>query len=144
MADISFLKTVKHNCDISDARDNGIYSICTLVLKLRNLYKWENGLEPWQEPDSPVLLDWIAAKEEYWESIHDEPFLHIPVNCEKVDPFLLPTINEYLASENHVYGAGYGRSMKAVFFIAEVLENRVVEGTPVLILGEEKARELSR
>jgi len=143
MTDPSLLKAIKHNCDISDARDNGIYSICTLVLKLRNLYKWENGLEPWQEPDSPVLLDWIAAKEEYWESIHDEPFLHIPVNCEKVDPFLLPTINEYLASENHVYGAGYGRSMKAVFFIAEVLEDRVVEGSPALILGKEEARELS-
>ena len=143
MTDASLLKTIKYNCDISDARDNGIYSICTLVLKLRNLFKWEKRLEPWQEPDSPVLLDWIAAKEEYWESIQEESFLQIPINCEKVDPFLLSTINEYLASGKHVYGAGYGRSMKAVFFIAEVLENRVVEGTPVLILGEEKARELS-
>ena len=143
MSDVSFLKTIKYNCDISDARDNGIYSICTLVLKLRNLFKWEEGLEPWQEPDSPVLLDWIAAKEEYWESIKNEPFLQIPINCENVDPFLLPIINEYLASGNHVYGAGYGRSMKAVFFIAEVLEDRVVEGVPTLILGKEKARELS-
>jgi hypothetical protein len=143
MPDTSLLKTIKHNCDISDARDNGIYSICTLVLKLRNLFKWEKGLEPWQEPDSPVLLNWIAAKEEYWESIQEESFSQITINCEKVDPFLLPTINEYLASGNHVYGAGYGRSMKAVFFIAEILGNRVVEGIPTLILGEEKARELS-
>jgi len=143
MTDDSFLKTIKHNCDISDARDNGIYSICTLVLKLRNLYKWENGLEPWQEPDSPVLLDWIASKEEYWESIQEQSFLQIPINGKKVDPFLLPTINEFLASGNHVYGAGYGRSMKAVFFVAEVLEDRVVEGSSALILGKEKARELS-
>ena len=143
MTDASILKTIKHNCDISDARDSGIYSLCTLVLKLRNLYKWENGLEPWQEPDSPVLLDWIAAKEEYWETIQEKPFLQIPINGETVDPFLLPVINEYLSSDNHVYGAGYGRSMKAVFFIAEVLENRMIEGCQTLILGEEKARELS-
>ena len=117
MADASFLKTVKQNCDISDARDNGIYSICTLVLKLRNLYKWENGLEPWQEPDSPILLDWIGAKEEYWETIQDKKFLRIPINGEGVDPFLLPIINEHFSSGNHIYGAGYGRSMKAVFFI---------------------------
>ena len=143
MTDASFLKTIKHNCDISDARDNGIYSICTLVLKLRNLYKWEHGLEPWQEPDSPVLLDWIAAKEEYWETIKDKPFSQIPINGEEVDPFLLPIINESLSFDNHIYGAGYGRSMKAVFFIAEVLEDRVVEGCPTLILGKEKARELS-
>jgi len=143
MKDSSFLKTVKYNCDISDARDNGIYSICTLVLKLRNLYKWENGLEPWQEPDSPVLLDWIAAKEEYWETIQEKPLLQIPINGKNVDPFQLPKINGYLSSDNQVYGAGYGRSMKAVFFIAKVLEDRMVEGCPTLILGEEKARELS-
>jgi len=136
-------KTVRDNCDISDARDNGIYSICTLVLKLRNLYKWEHGFEPWQEPDSPVLLDWIAAKEEYWETIQEKPFSRIPVNGKKIDPFKLPEINKYLAAGNHVYGAGYGRSMKAVFFIAEILDTRMVEGCRTLILGKEKARELS-
>ena len=143
MTDSSLLKTIKYNCDISDARDNGIYSICTLVLKLRNLYKWEYRLEPWQEPDSPVLLDWIAAKEDYWETIQEKSFSQISVNGEGIDPFLLPTINEHLSSDNHVYGAGYGRSMKAVFFIAEILENRVFEGCPTLILGKEKAREIS-
>jgi len=143
MNESSFYYAVKHNCDISDARDNGIYSICTLVLKLRNLYKWETGLEPWQEPDSPVLLDWIAAKEAYWESMQNKPFLPLPINDQTVDPFLLPLINEHLSPDSLFYGAGYGRSMKAVFFVAEILEDRVVEGCPALILGKEKARELS-
>jgi hypothetical protein len=143
MTDSSLLKSIKHNCDISDARDNGIYSICTLVLKLRNLYKWEHGLKPWEEPDSPVLLDWIAAKEEYWESIHAEPFAPIPVNGEEIDPFQLPAINRHLSVTNQIYGAGFGRSMKAVFFMAEILEDRQVCGCPTLILGKEKARELS-
>jgi hypothetical protein len=139
----SFVKTITRNCDISDARDNVIYSICTRGLKLRNLYKLEHGIEPWVEPDSPGLLDWIAAKEEYWESIYSEPFLPIPINGENIDPFLLSPINSFLSDKNLVYGAGYGRSMKAVFFMAEILEERLVEGCPTLILGKEKARELS-
>jgi len=143
MVSNAHIKIIRHNCDISDARDNGIYSICTLVLKLRNLYKWEHGLEPWEEPDSPLLLDWIATKEEYWETIHNEPFSTIPINGKKIDPFRLSLINRFLAVDNHIYGAGYGRSMKAVFFMAEILEDQVVEGCPTLILGKEKARELS-
>ena len=116
MTDNAFQQAVRHNCDVSDARDNGIYSICTLVLKLRNLYKWENCMEPWQEPDSPVLLDWIAAKEDFWEDMHDKPFMPLPVRSRTVDPFQLPEINAHLSSDGFVYGAGYGRSMKAVFF----------------------------
>ena len=49
MTESRVLDTIRHNCDISDARDNGIYSICNLVLKLRNLYKWEHAIEPWQD-----------------------------------------------------------------------------------------------
>ncbi len=141
--DDSFYQAVKRNCDISDARDNGIYSICTLVLKLRNLYKWEHGLNPWEEPDPPVLLDWIGAREEYWETIHGEEFSPIPVNGKRIDPFLPEEITPRLSSANLLYGAGYGRSMKAVFFVADVLEERWVEGCRAFVLGREKARELS-
>jgi len=139
----SFIQIVRHNCDISDALDNGIYSICTLVLKLRNLYKWENGLQPWQEPESGELLDWIADKEEYWESLSDETFQRLPVNSRDIDPFSLQSANQLLSETGQVYGAGYGRSMKAVFFIAEIVEQKTVAGCPVMILGKETARELS-
>jgi hypothetical protein len=143
MKESYFFKKVRNNCDISDARDNGIYSLCTLVLKLRNLYKWEHGLQPWEEPESAELLDWIAAKEEYWETISGDPFQHLPVNGKDVDPFSLQSANEMLAEAGQVYGAGYGRSMKAVFFIAKMVERKSVEGCPVIILGHESARELS-
>ena len=143
MTESSFVQIVRHNCDISDARDSGIYSICTLVLKLRNLYKWEHGLQPWQEPESGELLDWIAAKEEYWETLNGETFQRLPVTSGDIDPFSLHPVNEMLSKTGQVYGAGYGRSMKAVFFIAEIVEQRTVAGCPVMILGKETARELS-
>jgi len=65
------IKEIQYNCDVSDARDHGIYSMCSLVLKLRNLYKWETGGQPWSEPESSELLDWIEAREQYWQDISD-------------------------------------------------------------------------
>jgi len=135
-------KCIQHNCDISDARDNGIYSLCTMVLKLRNLYKWERGLEPWEEPDSPVVLDWIEAKENYWEKIAEEEYIKLPVKGSLLDPYDITKVNEKLQDSTY-YGAGYGRSMKSIFFLSEVIERTGVDGCPVLILGKEKVRELS-
>lgn len=141
--DTDFTRTVQHNCDISDARDNGIYSICMLVLKLRNLYKWEHDIEPWEEPESAELLDWIDAKENYWEKIIDEPYQPFPGRSSSIDPYDVIAVNELLGNEEIVYGAGYGRSLKSIFFLAEKIREDLVEGCPVVILGREKAKELS-
>lgn len=143
MTETDIIRTVQSNCDISDARDNGIYSICMLVLKLRNLYKWEHGIEPWEEPESVDLLNWIDAKENYWEKIIDEPYQGIAVNGSAIDPYDVGAINEQLSSWNILYGAGYGRSLKSIFFLADIIREDLVEGCPVFVLGREKARELS-
>ena len=143
MIEAELIQTVQHNCDISDARDNGIYSICMLVLKLRNLFKWEHGVEPWEEPESADLLNWIDTKENYWEKIIDEPYQPITLNGVQVDPYEVHAINKQLADHNMVYGAGYGRSLKYVFFLAELLREENVENCKVYLLGREKAKELS-
>lgn len=143
MSASSIARIIQHNCDISDARDNGIYSICTLVLKLRNLYKWEHHIEPWAEPESADLLDWIEAKENYWGTIAGESFEKITGNGADLSPWDLPEINRLLDGTGLVYGAGYGRSMKAIFFLSEKIREEVVEGCPVLVLGRERAKELA-
>jgi len=143
MTESPFIRAVQRNCDISDARDNGIYSICTLVLKLRNLYKWEHGMEAWQEPESAELLDWIEARENFWKTIADKPFEPLPINGVHINPWDAGVVNTMLAETGLVYGAGYGRSMKAVFFLAEKIREETVEGCPVLILGQEKATDLA-
>jgi hypothetical protein len=135
--------TIQQNCDISDARDNGIYSICSLVLRLRNHYKWERGFEPWDEPEPPVLLEWIAEKETLWETIRERPFLPLTVGERRFDPYQAEPVNEYLSGEGLLYGAGFGKSMKSIFFLGEILETRFVEGYPAVILGMELARELA-
>ncbi len=136
-------RAIQHNCDISDARFGAGFSLCTLILKLRNLYKWEQGLEPWEEPEPAVVLDWIEAKEEQWQTISGEEYQALPVGDTLVDPYDLLSVNAALAGHNLTYGAGYGRSLKSIFFLAEVSERLTVAGCPVLVLGRELARELS-
>ena len=138
-----FIADIQHNCDISDARDHGIYSMCTMVLKLRNLYKWEKNLQPWEEPEAADLLDWIDGKENYWATIAGESFRSLAAGGKRLAPLALEEINEALQGGTLLYGAGYGRSMKAVFFLAEKLEERRAEGCPVVILGRERAREMA-
>ena len=133
---------IRHNCDISDARDHGIYSMCTMVLKLRGLYKWETGLQPWEEAESADLLDWIEVKENFWATIAHEDYRPLAINGRALDPLAIEEINAGLNGTLH-YGAGFGRSMKAVFFLAEKLAERSVEGCPVTILGAEQAREMA-
>ncbi len=139
----SLLTEIKHNCDISDAKDHGAYSMCTMVLKLRNLYKWEHGIEPWSEPEPGDLLDWIEKKENYWETIANEPYSHIHANGQAVSPYDSTAINTLLDNDALIYGSGYGRSMKSVFFLAEILKKYTVEGCPVIITGKEIAKEMA-
>ncbi len=140
--DSDLINDVQYNCDISDARDHGIYSLCTMVLKLRNLYKWERGLQPWEEPESVDLLNWIEAKENYWETIADESFRPLSIAGRQFAPLDLEDVNATL-NGTLLYGAGFGRSMKTVFFLAEKLQQRTIEGCPVVILGTEQAREMA-
>lgn len=138
------LETIRLNCDISDARDAGNFSLCTLFLRLRNIYKWENGLEPWQEPDSPVLLDWIENRESTWEALLSHTITSLPLQHNQLcDPFNVEAVNQELASEKIIYGAGYGHNMKAIFFLADLHEERTLHGYRVIVTGKEWIRELA-
>jgi len=138
-----FIKDVQHNCDISDARDHGIYSMCSMILKLRNLYKWEHRIEPWSEPESADLLDWVDGKEQYWQGLTEESFRPLTILGKPILPHNLGLVNKILDQGNLLYGAGHGRSMKAVFFLADILDKRIVEDCSVYILGREMAKEMA-
>ena len=70
---------VLQNCSISDSRHAGLYSICGLALRLRDLYKWEKGLDPWVEKESSEILEWIADKEEQWLELVEKDFNDISI-----------------------------------------------------------------
>jgi hypothetical protein len=135
-------KQVIRNCTISDARYAGYYSVCGLALRMRDLYKWEKGMEPWQEEDPTVMLEWIGRKEGEWETFAEEDFRPMTIQDGVYDPFDTKGINAVLEPENLFYGAGYLHSLKPSFFLAHLDEKKTLDGSSVCVLGREMARDL--
>jgi hypothetical protein len=127
---------------ISDANNAGMYSICGLALRLRDLYKWEQGLPPWEEREPSEVLEWIEAKEDQWEKNIDNKFKNISINSKTYDPFDTGGINAVLEPQNFFYGAGYARSLKPTFFLAAIEEKSKINGTTIYTLERELARDL--
>jgi len=135
-------RQVLYNCDISDANNAGLYSICGLALRLRDLYKWEHELPPWEERDSAEVLEWIEAKEDQWDRCIDSKFADISIDGNTFDPFDTRGINAVLEPHNFFYGAGYARSLKPTFFLATIADKSKLNGTTVYTLERELARDL--
>jgi hypothetical protein len=133
---------VLQNCAISDARHAGLFSICGLALRLRDLYKWENRLDPWVEEESSKLIDWIGQKEDAWDDLLDRDFGPLNLDGRIYDPFDVREVNEVLEPMGLIYGAGYVQSLKPTFFLAILDEKRVMQENPVYILGRELARDI--
>ena len=138
----NLIAQIRHNCNISDSRYAGTYSVCGLALRLRDLYKWEKGLEPWVEEDSSVILKWIGEKEEDWDKLDEQEFAPITLDGKTYDPFDVEELNATLAPHGLFYGAGYVQGLKPSFLLAELVEKRQVDGFPVHVLGREHARDL--
>lgn len=138
----SFTRQVLQNCDISDAKNAGFYSICGLALRLRDLYKWEKQLPPWEERDSSEILDWIDAKETRWEAFAEKDFKELSLFGQSFDPFDFDGVNAVLEPHKIYYGAGYARGLKPTFFLAVVDNKTRSNGYDVYTLGRELARDL--
>ena len=143
MIDIeSFARQVLKNCEISDAQHAGLYSICGLALRLRDLYKWENDLNPWEEKDSSEILDWIATKEALWEKLGEKKYADLTIGDKYYHPFNTAEINAVLEPYGIFYGAGYAHSLKPTFFLAAIKEKSQTNGYTVYTLERELARDL--
>lgn len=133
---------IQENCNISDAHYAGVYSLCSLLLRLRDLYKWQHGVPPWEEPEPAKLLGWVDSREEMWEHITTVEFLPLEVGDESFDPFDVTGINARLRPLGLVYGAGYATGMKPSFFLAHLKESRQLGDLRVSIVGHELARDI--
>ena len=119
-----------------------MYSICGLAMRLRDLFKWENGLPPWVEKDSSEVLEWIEKKENKWEKYSENDYAELTINGKKFDPFDTLGINNVLEPHNFFYGAGYAHSLKPTFFLAALEEKKEINGISVYTFGRELARDL--
>ena len=133
---------IQRNCDISDANYAGLYSLCSLLLRMRDLYKWEHDLCPWEEPEPSVLLDWVDARENRWEEIARDEIRPLTLGIQSYDPFNMAELNSELRPLGLVYGAGYVLGMKPSFFLGQVIESRTLGDLQVDIVDRELARDI--
>jgi hypothetical protein len=73
MIDIANLAAqVKKNCNISDAKFWGYYSLCGILLRLRELYRIETGLKPHEKIRQGDVGAWITDRESLWRELEDK------------------------------------------------------------------------
>ncbi len=139
---MSLKEDIKFNCDVSDARYWGYFSICGLLLRYRDLYRSEQGLKPWMNISRADIAAWIEAKEARWPELEHKEFRDLKINGASYHPFDVAAINRALKPEGLVYGAGYGMYMKPTFFLAELKSSREHAGLAVHTSGLELIRDL--
>jgi len=133
---------VRDNCEIADAKSWGTYSICGLLLRLRDQYRWERGFEPWIEINHSEILGWVSEKEKFWESIAEDSFHNIKIGDEDFPPFEPDPINRALKPEGFLYGAGYIGGLRPSLFLGRIKKAWREDDFDVYILDKEIARDI--
>jgi hypothetical protein len=140
--DASLKEDIKFNCDVSDARFWGHFSICGLLMRYRDLYRSEKNLKPWANIGREDIARWIGQKETRWPELEQKEFRDLTVAGKAYRPFDVAGINQALGPRGLVYGAGYGMYMKPTFFLAELKSTARTAGLTVLTSGTEYVRDL--
>jgi len=136
-------ESVQRNCHISDARHGGDYGLCTYLLRMREYFRWEQGLGFIQPLDTDQVATWLEQREAFWEGLAGAEFGPVVLGEQEFDPFDTEAINRLLLPAGWVYSGGLGRSAKPHFFLAELERQAQLDGYSVYVAGRELARDLA-
>ncbi len=134
---------VQTNCHISDAQHGRNLTMCTYLLEMRELYRWERGIALGTPVPRADVGTWMAQREALWTSLEEAPHVPLPLDALALDPFDVVRANEALVGQQLVYGAGIGRFGKPQFFLGALEREEWRDGVRVLVAGREYARDLS-
>ncbi|MCU7842841.1 MAG: hypothetical protein KZQ93_03280 [Candidatus Thiodiazotropha sp. (ex Monitilora ramsayi)] len=134
--------TVQKNCHISDARHGTDYGLCTYLLKMREFYRWEHGIDFNTALTNESVGEWLTAREALWESLSEDDFSLLPLQGMEFDPFDVESLNAHLEPLGLVYSAGYGLKNKPLFFLGHLERREEPGGVTVWVAGRELARDL--
>jgi len=136
------ISAVQKNCDISDAQHAGDLTLCTFLLKMRELYRWEHDIPLSQDMPKAEVGNWMNSREHLWEEIETAPFEPLPLAEGTADPFAVAAVNRQLAPRGLVYSGGYGRFCKPHFFLGSLLREEERHGHRIFVSACEYARDL--
>lgn len=135
--------TVQQNCHVSDAFYAGNYTMCVFLLKMREYYRWEQGIALTAELNRESVGDWLVERERSWDEIENEKFETLPASGgARIDAFDADTVNGQLLSSKFVYSSGKGLYSKPHFFIGDLEKQDTIGDITILVSGHEYARDL--
>jgi hypothetical protein len=137
------IRQVKTNCDTADAQSWGYYSICGLLMRLRELYRSEHSLMPWDKIPKEPMAEWIVSKEMAWERLAGKCMRPLNIDGNQYDPFQVDEVNMVLNRHGLIYGVGYGLFSKPTFFLALLERKREFQDYRIFYSGKELCRDLS-
>ncbi len=137
------IKTVQYNCHIADARHAGDYTLCVYLLKMREMFRWEHGIDFKTTLTTDAVGDWLTAREGVWDDLEEQEYQSLQIDSESYEPFDNDLINTFLDKEKLVYNAGLGLRCRPHFFIAELDETIEHDEYTVFISGKEYARDMA-
>ena len=134
---------VQANCHITDARHARNMTMCTYLLEMRELYRWESGAAQTAPLPRGEVATWLTGREALWAAFEEAEYLPLPVAGGEVDPFDAAAVNHALLPHDLVYGAGIGRFGKPQFFLGALEREESRDGVRILVARREYARDLA-
>lgn len=139
----TLVHAVQRNCHIADARFAGDDTLCIYLLKMRELYRWEQGYDFGDSLGDEELGNWLSERERFWDELAEEPFQPLPLGADGLDPFAADAANEILVPQGLVYGGGLGRGGRPHFFLGRLEHRDARDGYTALTSSRELARDLN-
>ncbi|SCZ59139.1 Sfum_1244 family protein [Thiohalomonas denitrificans] len=139
----ALVATVQHNCDISDALYAREYTICIYLLKMRELFRWEQAYGYADPLPKEELGAWVMAREAHWETLEGQEYAPVSIDGEEFDPFADQEINNRLSELGMVYSGGIGTWRKPHFFLADLERRETLDERTIYIAGRERARDIT-
>jgi hypothetical protein len=136
-------RAVQHNCNISDARHAGSYTMCIYLLKMREYFRWEMEQDFGSTLARNDVGNWLIEREQLWADIEGQDYAHLDIEGEMHDPFHSGPINRKLLEHGLVYSAGIGQKAKPHFFLADLVRHESVNGYDIFVSAREYARDLT-
>lgn len=135
--------TVQQNCHIADALYAGDYTLCIYLLKMRELYRWEQNKTFSANLSKETVGNWLRRREALWHEVESSDYQHIQLNEQAIPPFESGIMNRALAPHQLVYSAGMGLNNRPHFFLAELEHYEKHDDYALYIAGKEYARDMS-
>lgn len=136
-------KAVQQNCHIADASHAGDYTLCIYLLKMRELFRWEQKESFSTNLANNAVGRWLRQREELWEELEGGDYLNIEIENESISPFESDSINSKLQQHQLVYSGGMGINNRPHFFLADLDFYEETKQYSLYIAGKEYARDMS-